>query len=86
MRSVQHFIMAIISVRFILLILILPLSACSSVYFYPRDNLIRQPADMQLEFHDVLIQSQDNKTLHGWYLPAQQLVTEPKGTVFFSAW
>lgn len=66
------------------LVLLLPvaltLSACSNLFFYPAEQLIRTPADIDLAYEEVYLDS-DGHRLHGWLLPA---AGETRGTVLFA--
>jgi fermentation-respiration switch protein FrsA (DUF1100 family) len=43
-------------------------------------KLIRTPADIDLDYHNVTFSSSDGTLLHGWFLPAQG---KPRGSVLF---
>lgn len=62
------------------LFVLFSLSACSRVFFYPSRQLALSPADMLLDFEDVYVQTPDELTLHGWFIPA---TGEEIGTIFF---
>jgi pimeloyl-ACP methyl ester carboxylesterase len=40
--------------------------------FYPTRELARTPANIGLEYEDVLMKTDDNITIHGWYIPCKQ--------------
>jgi len=73
---------AIIRYRHIVLsvLAITMLNACTSLFFFPMKKLVRTPADLGLNYQDVLIATDDGNTLHGWFLPA---VETAKATVLF---
>ncbi len=56
------------------------LSACTGLFFYPQNRLLRTPAQLNLAYEDVYFSTTDAVRLHGWWLPAQ---TEAQGTVVF---
>lgn len=62
------------------LLLLLALTACNSLLFYPDPDLVLTPTQLKLQSEDVYIQSGEAK-LHGWWLPAQG---HAKGTILFS--
>lgn len=55
-------------------------TACSGMFFYPQEKLLRTPADIQLNYRDIYIEGEQG-LLHAWWLPAE---SEPKGTVLFA--
>jgi len=60
--------------------LVIFLSGCAGLFFYPQKELLRTPDQIGLEYEDVSFTSTDGTHLHGWFLPAQQDV---KGTIVF---
>ena len=40
--------------------------------FYPMGKLYQTPAQWDLDYEDVTLQTADNVQLHGWYIPHQQ--------------
>lgn len=44
--------------------------ACTGVFFHPQQTLLRTPADIGLQYRDIVIQGKAGR-LHGWYLPTQ---------------
>lgn len=56
--------------RALLLYCLLLLAGCSQLLFYPHPTLIRTPADIGIEYRDILFSSSDGTALHGWMLPA----------------
>ena len=40
--------------------------------FYPMSKLYQTPAQWDLDYEDVTLQTADNVQLHGWYVPHQQ--------------
>lgn len=62
------------------LCLVLGLSACSSLLFYPEPGQPFTPEKAKLAWRDVSLTAEDGTRLHGWWLPAKEGV-EVKGTV-----
>ncbi|MBC3363359.1 alpha/beta hydrolase [Pseudomonas sp. SWRI154] len=60
--------------------LLLALSGCSSLLFYPERGLPFTPERAKLEYRDVTLTTADGLKLRGWWLPAKPGV-EVKGTV-----
>ena len=63
-----------------MLALLLGLSGCSSMLFYPEPGLPFTPDKARLEYRDVNLTAADGSRLHGWWLPAKAGVPV-KGTV-----
>lgn len=61
-------------------VLLLGLSGCSSLLFYPEPGQPFTPERAKLEYRDVTLTTADGLRLHGWWLPAKAGV-EVKGTV-----
>lgn len=51
----------------------------ASLIFFPEKTFYEKPADYDLAFEDVCLQTEDGVSLHGWYLPA----AENKATLLF---
>ncbi len=60
--------------------LLLMLSGCSTLFFYPTEEHVQTPEDQGLEYEDVYLEREDGPRLHGWWLPAA--TDEVKGTVY----
>lgn len=60
--------------------LLVTLSGCSSLFFYPDDHVYLTPDRLELEYEDIWLLTPDGQTLHGWWLPAQGTA---KGDVYF---
>ncbi|NNN28174.1 alpha/beta hydrolase [Pseudomonas nitroreducens] len=60
--------------------LLLALGGCSSLLFYPSDDVAITPARAKLEFRDVTFTTADGVRLAGWWLPAKAGVPV-RGTV-----
>ncbi len=60
--------------------ILLSLSGCSSLFFYPQKKHIQTPNQLGLEYQDVYLTSNDGTKIHGWFLAAQKPV---RGTVYF---
>ncbi|RMT82861.1 alpha/beta hydrolase [Pseudomonas viridiflava] len=63
-----------------ILALLLSLSGCSSMLFYPEPGLPFTPDKARLAYRDVNLSAADGTRLHGWWLPAKEGVPV-KGTV-----
>jgi len=63
-----------------ILALLLSLTGCSSMLFYPEPGLPFTPDKARLEYRDVNLTAADGTRLHGWWLPAKAGVPV-KGTV-----
>ena len=73
---------ALKSLTFLLSVSLL-IAGCSSLYFFPKKNMIRQANDWNVQAQEVHFKSSDDIALHGWYLPAKTAKTKAKATVFF---
>lgn len=60
--------------------LLLALSGCSSLLFYPEHGQPFTPERARLEYRDVTLTTADGLKLHGWWLPVKPGVAV-KGTV-----
>lgn len=63
-----------------ILTLLLSLTGCSSMLFYPEPGLPFTPDKAHLQYRDVNLTAADGTRLHGWWLPAKAGVPV-KGTV-----
>ncbi|EDY85408.1 lipoprotein, partial [gamma proteobacterium HTCC5015] len=59
------------------------LSACTSVFFYPDDDMRHTPTDVGLAYREVMMAGQAGQ-LHGWWLPAVQGEAEALGTLVYA--
>ena len=68
-------------VRFTLYIVLVCLSttACTNLFFYPQENLLRTPEQLRTAYQDIYVTTEDNFRLHGWHLT----VENPRGIVFY---
>jgi uncharacterized protein len=68
--------------RILLLTIVALLCAgCSNaLLFFPSSTLVRTPADLELDYRDVFLESADGTRLHAWWLPAQG---KSRATVYF---
>lgn len=66
--------------RAALLLLLIALSGCTSMFFIPMERLVRTPSEIGLEYRDLQFHSSDGTLLHGWWLPAQGAA---EGTILF---
>lgn len=74
--------------RFLLILLTLLLGGCSnltSLFFYPQQQYLRTPADINLTYEEVKVQADDGTELVSWFLPAQEELhsTETSPIVLF---
>lgn len=60
------------------LLVMLLLSGCESLFFFPSRQLQHTPAELGLQYQDVSFNAADGTQLTGWFLPA---VGPVKGTV-----
>lgn len=60
------------------LLVMLLLSGCESLFFFPSRQLQHTPAELGLQYQDVNFNAADGTRLTGWFLPA---VGPAKGTV-----
>lgn len=65
----------------VLSLLLLP--GCSSLFFYPDRVTYLTPDRLNLSYDDVYLDTADGETLHGWWLPAETPESDAKGTVYF---
>ncbi|RKZ60308.1 MAG: alpha/beta hydrolase [Candidatus Parabeggiatoa sp. nov. 3] len=66
--------------RCLIFLIVLPLNACTSVFFHPQSHLLKTPAHNNLAYQDIYFHTADMIRLHGWWLPAQN---ENLGTIVF---
>ena len=71
--------------RFVLLVVVICITACSSMIFQPTNGYVFDPEKIQkffkIKIEDVYFTNQDGLRLHGWFLPNQLKPT--KGTILF---
>ncbi|WNC70901.1 alpha/beta hydrolase [Thalassotalea psychrophila] len=70
------------SLKYILLVTTLFISGCQGLLFYPSKEMVRTPADVDLTYDDIYLESLDGTKLNGWFLMVEKDV-EIKGTVYF---
>ena len=63
-----------------ILLMLLALSGCSSMLFYPEPGLPFTPEKAHLQYRDITLTAADGTHLHAWWLPAKDGVAV-KGTV-----
>lgn len=63
-----------------LVVVSLAMTGCTSLFFYPLDDWVQNPAMQGLAYEDVVLIHEDGLRIHGWWLPAEG---EVKGTVYF---
>lgn len=61
-------------------ILVIILSGCNSLFFFPHRQEVIRPDRLGLPYENVYTQVAAGITLHGWFIPALQ---EPRGTIIF---
>lgn len=64
----------------LVLVLVLSLSGCSGLIFFPAKQWVRTPAELGIEYRDVELTTSDGTRLSAWWLDAQG---EAKATVLF---
>ncbi len=64
----------------LLLLLIVALSGCSGLLFFPGKNWVRTPEQLGIEYRDVALTSEDGVKLSAWWLEPRG---EVKGTILF---
>ncbi|MDH5473239.1 MAG: lysophospholipase [Gammaproteobacteria bacterium] len=60
-----------IALMVVLSFMIAGLAGCTNWMFAPMTKLLRSPAQVGIEYKDIVIHSQKGVALHGWYLPAK---------------
>ena len=71
----------IFSVRFLLVpLLLLSLTACSGMLFFPGKNWVRTPEQLGIEYRDIELLTEDGVKLSAWWLEPRG---EVKGTILF---
>ncbi|MGV8917501.1 MAG: alpha/beta hydrolase [Pseudomonas sp.] len=63
-----------------ILALLLTLSGCSELLFYPEHGQLFTPEKAHLKYRDLTLTAADGTQLHAWFLPVKEGV-EVKGTV-----
>lgn len=58
--------------RFLLLLLLLAVTGCSGLFFYPSRDVQESPAVKLFPHRDIVFQASDGMVLHGWYFPAER--------------
>ncbi len=64
-----------------LLLLITFISGCEKYFFYPNKILYYMPETCAYNPHNILVETDKGRQLHGWYFKAK--TKKPKGTIFF---
>ena len=67
--------MKIFNSKLSLFLLTLLLSGCSnltSLFFYPQQQYLRTPSDINLEYDEVRVKAVDGTELVSWFLPADE--------------
>jgi len=58
--------------RLLMLLILLPLTGCTSFLFYPMKNQVTTPDQLGVQYDDIYLSTSDNKQLHGWKLHAEK--------------
>lgn len=66
--------------QIILVLTFVGLTGCAGLFFYPYEQHVLTPDQLDLDYEDVYLKSSDGLRLHGWYLPARG---RPVGTILF---
>jgi fermentation-respiration switch protein FrsA (DUF1100 family) len=66
--------------RLVSIMIVLSLSACTSLFFYPNKNRYYSPENLGLVHEDIVLDSADGTKLHAWLLKTQQT---RKGAIYF---
>jgi pimeloyl-ACP methyl ester carboxylesterase len=64
----------------LVLVAALSVTACSSLFFFPSPTMFHSPAEADLAYEDIWIDSADGTRLHAWWLPAQG---QQRGVIYF---
>lgn len=65
--------------KYFLLLLIMMLSSCSHLFYFPDSNKYASPESFNLDYENIYFDSTDHVRLHAWHLKAKK----PKGIVLF---
>lgn len=84
----QRFINGRTTQLLIAVLVLLNITACTSLFFFPSQTLVRSPGDLQLDYEDVYLVTRDNVTVHGWWIqPPTHTIEQsnniPRGRVLF---
>ena len=71
---------ATITKVFVLFVLLLQLSGCGGLLFYPTQQWVRTPEELGISYRDLTLEGRDGTALSAWWLEAQGPL---KGTVLF---
>jgi fermentation-respiration switch protein FrsA (DUF1100 family) len=69
---------------FAIVLVIFLLNGCSnltSLFFYPQQQYVRTPADINLTYEEVILQTDDGTELVSWFLPASKADIEKDSPV-----
>ena len=66
--------------RLTLVVLLALLAGCQSLYFYPQKPWYQNPANIGLDYQDVVLIHPDGQRVHSWWLPTAK---PARGTVLF---
>ncbi|MCU7554919.1 alpha/beta hydrolase [Alteromonas sp. ASW11-19] len=65
-----------------MLVSLLLLSGCQSLFFWPTQGLVNSPQEFSFEREIVLIENTEGLKLHGWYLNARPSDSKHNGTIY----
>ena len=63
-----------------LLLVLLPLSGCSSLFFFPDKQHYFNPAQANISYEEIYLSTEDGETLHGWHLQTKAV---KQGIIYF---
>lgn len=70
--------------RYVIFLLIIFLSGCSSILFYPTRTLYVDPEKISLRFEDVRFKSGDGTVLSGWYFHHRDVKEPTRALIFYA--
>jgi pimeloyl-ACP methyl ester carboxylesterase len=65
---------------YFLICFLLLLTGCTNYFYWPSREMVSTPGQLGIKYEDVEISAPDEPTLHGWFIPAQDIA---RGTVVF---
>lgn len=69
-----------IPTRLLMLIMLLQLTGCTSLLFYPMQTQVTTPEQLGTHYDDLYLTTEDNTRLHGWKLYAE---TQRRGAILY---
>ena len=64
-------------------LMLVALSSCTSLFFYPQKNIVGTPDQIGINFENVSFPSSDGTLLTGWLVKANVPAAQRKGVVYF---